>query len=272
MDPFVLYTSTNCMKTSKAVKLANKVSRSCRLHFKRAFFIVDAFRRPPLSSPRWSAQVMNSLQSAYWSGYSEPYTTNSFFSRSCKVKVLHSTDLKKTQRESIWAVFEANMYDLCVNFVWNSGRVWPISSHTSYKSSSFGWDPEAKRKELFHSLSRFILVHEPDTDTLLAFTMLRFEVEEEEAVVYWQAIHTAFPTYYYFLTMLWCLQSYDVQVTKAAQGMGLGKELLKELAKIGNVYDMEKIMLTVLKGLLNLMFYKAPRNNSSSKHKSDSVL
>ena len=32
--------------------------------------------------------------------------------------------------------------------------------------------------------------------------MLRFEVEEEEAVVYWQAIHTAFPTYYYFLTML----------------------------------------------------------------------
>lgn len=157
-------------------------------------------------------------------------------------------------------------------FVWNSGRVWPISSHTSYKSSSFGWDPEAKRKELFHSLSRFILVHEPDTDTLLAFTMLRFEVEEEEAVVYWQAIHTAFPTYYYFLTMLWCPQSYDVQVTKAAQGMGLGKELLKELAKIGNVYDMEKIMLTVLKGLLNLMFYKTPRNNSSSKHKSDGVL
>jgi len=54
--------------------------------------------------------------------------------------------------------------------------------------------------------------------------------------------------------------------------MGLGKELLKELAKIGNAYDMEKIMLTVLKGLLNFMFCKTRRNNSSSKHEGDGVL
>jgi hypothetical protein len=54
--------------------------------------------------------------------------------------------------------------------------------------------------------------------------------------------------------------------------MGLGKELLKELAKVGNAYDMEKIMLTVLKGLLNFMFCKTPRNNSSSKRKGDGVL
>ena len=63
-------------------------------------------------------------------------------------------------------------------------------SHASYKSSSFGWDPEAKRKELFHSLSRFILVYEADTDTLLAFTMFRFEFEEGEDLVYWQGTHT----------------------------------------------------------------------------------
>ncbi|KIM48139.1 hypothetical protein M413DRAFT_439860, partial [Hebeloma cylindrosporum] len=168
------------MKSSKAVKLANKAS---------------------------SAQLAKVVSSSY------ELPSN----RSCRVKVMHSSDLKRTQRESIWAVFEANMYEF-------------------YKSSSFGWDPEAKRKELFHSLSRFILVHEADTDTLLAFIMLRFELEEEEDVIY----------------------CYDIQVTKAAQGMGLGKELLSELAKIGNAYEMEKIMLTVLKANTKATaFYKA---------------
>ena len=54
--------------------------------------------------------------------------------------------------------------------------------------------------------------------------------------------------------------------------MGLGKELLRELTKIGSAYDMEKIMLTVLKGLLNLRCCKTPLNNVSRKHKGDGVL
>lgn len=54
--------------------------------------------------------------------------------------------------------------------------------------------------------------------------------------------------------------------------MGLGKELLEELAKIGNEYDMQKIMLTVLKGMHKLLFRKTPLGNSSRKHKGDGVL
>jgi len=70
------------------------------------------------------------------------------------------------------------------------------------------------------------------------------------------------------------MQSYDIQVTKAAQGMGLGKELLGELAKIGNAYSMEKIMLTVLKGvhIYRSIIKKTPLSNFSRKHKGDGVL
>ena len=53
-------------------------------------------------------------------------------------------------------------------------------------SSSLSWDPKVKKKELFHSNSRFILVHPTDlTIPLLAFSMFRFDKEEDEVVLYW---------------------------------------------------------------------------------------
>lgn len=57
----------------------------------------------------------------------------------------------------------------------------------SYLNSPFlGWDPKAKKKELFHSKSRFILVRPIDlTIPLLAFSMFRFEHEEDEDILYW---------------------------------------------------------------------------------------
>jgi hypothetical protein len=54
----------------------------------------------------------------------------------------------------------------------------------SSKNSSFGWDPEKKQKEIFHSLSRFLLVYDEE-DILVAFTMFRFEHEKDEDIVYW---------------------------------------------------------------------------------------
>ena len=55
-------------------------------------------------------------------------------------------------------------------------------------SATFGgWNPKVKKKELFDSKSRFILVHPADltTPTLLAFSMFRFEDEEDEDALYW---------------------------------------------------------------------------------------
>ena len=43
------------------------------------------------------------------------------------------------------------------------------------------------------------------------------------------------------------MESYELQVAASAQGKGLGKKLLCDLEKIGKGFNMEKIMLTVLK-------------------------
>jgi N-alpha-acetyltransferase 40 len=62
-----------------------------------------------------------------------------------------------------------------------------VCSHLN-SASLGGWDPKAKKKELFNSKSRFILVHptgDLTTIPLLAFSMFRFENEEDEVVLYW---------------------------------------------------------------------------------------
>ena len=75
------------------------------------------------------------------------------------------------------------MYELWVKCILDHNSFW-IAFLFSSKNSSFGWEPEAKRKELFHSLSRFILVYDEE-NTLLAFLMFRFEHEYEEDLLYW---------------------------------------------------------------------------------------
>ncbi|KAF8912729.1 acyl-CoA N-acyltransferase [Gymnopilus junonius] len=134
-----------------------------------------------------------------------------------RVQYLHAKSLDEGQRESIWSLFETNMYEL-------------------YKDSSFGWDPPRKKKELFHSFSRFVLVYQADSMNLLAFTMFRFEFDEDEDIVY----------------------CYDLQVSKAHQGLRLGRKLLNELTKLGKAFHLEKVILTVLKTNVEAVaFYKA---------------
>jgi len=112
----------------------------------------------------------------------------------------------------------------------------------SSKNSSFGWDPVEKRKEIFHSLSRFIVVHDDEEDVLLAYIMFRFEHENDEDLVYWYVPLIIFSGRFTFYP--W--KSYEVQVAASAQGKGLGKKLLNDLEKIGKGFNMEKIMLTIL--------------------------
>ncbi|KAF8168034.1 acyl-CoA N-acyltransferase [Crassisporium funariophilum] len=137
-------------------------------------------------------------------------------SKMYRVEVLHGDELQATQREAVWVIFEANMREL-------------------YQNSSFGWDPETKRKELFHNLSRFVLVQQDESpNPLVAFSMFRFEQEDEDDVLY----------------------CYDIQVATTAQGAGIGKRLLNALAIIGKAFRMEMILLTVFKANVNaLKFY-----------------
>lgn len=53
-----------------------------------------------------------------------------------------------------------------------------------------GWDMKAKKKELFHTESRFIITYRSDkttwdVDEIAGFTMFRFEAEYGEKLLYW---------------------------------------------------------------------------------------
>ncbi|KAH6917320.1 acyl-CoA N-acyltransferase [Coprinopsis sp. MPI-PUGE-AT-0042] len=109
--------------------------------------------------------------------------------------------------------------------------LWANNMQTLYTNSSFGWKPAEKEKELFASPSRFILAFKTGTGErgsireLVGFTMFRFEYEDGESLVY----------------------CYEIQISPGIQGIGLGRKLMGYLETIGNVYEMDKIMLTVLK-------------------------
>jgi hypothetical protein len=66
-----------------------------------------------------------------------------------------------------------------------------LLSLSSYLASSFGWNPNEKKREMFDPLSRFILVSpkpgntQPEPSYIGAYVMFRFDIEEGEAVVYW---------------------------------------------------------------------------------------
>ncbi|KAI0800909.1 acyl-CoA N-acyltransferase [Fomes fomentarius] len=97
--------------------------------------------------------------------------------------------------------------------------------------SSFGWDPEDKKAELFDDSSRFIMVHhrkdsQVSQSTLVAFSMFRFELgDEDEDSVY----------------------CYELQVVEGYRGYGLGQFFVDKLTRIRKHWKMEKILLTCLK-------------------------
>ncbi|KAK0198411.1 acyl-CoA N-acyltransferase [Armillaria mellea] len=119
-------------------------------------------------------------------------------------EVLTSSDLSKQLRGDIFAMLESNMRDL-------------------YAQSSFGWDPTDKRKEMFDSLSRFVVARRTDTQALSGYTIFRFEHENDS-------------------DMLYC---YELQVSNASRRSGLGRKLMDLLGSIGRSWRMQKIMLTV---------------------------
>lgn len=114
---------------------------------------------------------------------------------SYELQVFTSSELSDGDKKAIWTLFEQNMHDLydsaahpfCCLTLWRR-----------YVSSSFGWNEAAKRQELFHTLSRFVVVRRDETKDngepakregpvkpIVAFTMFRFDREEGENVVYW---------------------------------------------------------------------------------------
>ena len=82
-------------------------------------------------------------------------------------------------------MLESNMRDLCVTAMCSAE--YSAEGYARYAQSSFGWDPTDKRKEMFDSLSRFVVARRPDTQELSGYTIFRFEHENDSDMLYWSA-------------------------------------------------------------------------------------
>ena len=105
-------------------------------------------------------------------------------------QVALASELQDVWCEEIWNIFEHNMKQLYVLEDDISYRPSQYNiSYYRYESSSFGWDPQEKKKEMFHSLSRFLLVcsegEHSAPKSLLAYSIFRFEREDDRNLVYW---------------------------------------------------------------------------------------
>ncbi|KAI0639762.1 acyl-CoA N-acyltransferase [Trametes polyzona] len=139
--------------------------------------------------------------------------THTFRDKKFVIRVSYAPSLSHGERQAVWDLWETNM-------------------RAMVEPSSFGWNPNEKRKELFHRHARFILVYgssdaqEPTVPTsLAAFSMFRFEQDEGEDVIY----------------------CYELQVSQPYRSSGLGRFLVEKLTAIGKHWKMSKLMLTVLK-------------------------
>ena len=87
-----------------------------------------------------------------------------------------------------------------------------------YSRSTDGWNPEFKKRELFHRCARFILVHD-DQSTLVAFAMYRKH-----------------------LNVAYC---YELQVLDQVRRRGVGTILVQHIEDYATLNNLTEINLTV---------------------------
>lgn len=165
-------------------------------------------------------------------------------SRPYQVVVAKARELSRDMHECIFALLESNMRDM-------------------YEQVGV-WDPDAKRAELQHRTSRFLLALDTNTKNtarrrsprtgantiqtqdLLGFIMWRYDVDETNdadicadpsdeivEVTYW---YVAAPD-----------SSYEVQVNAAARGNKIGSTMLAILEHLTWKAGMRKVALTVFR-------------------------
>ncbi|KAF7784372.1 hypothetical protein Agabi119p4_537 [Agaricus bisporus var. burnettii] len=134
------------------------------------------------------------------------------------IRIAHNSELEAKEKADMWDLYEENMFDL-------------------YSNSSFGWKPAKRKKEIFHTLSRFLLIYDSQEEAskMIGFCMFRFENEEGGCVVY----------------------CYDIQLSSQHQRRGIGKMVMEFVFSICKFFDMDKTVLTVLKANKKAMtFYQ----------------
>ncbi|KAB8249959.1 GNAT family acetyltransferase Nat4 [Aspergillus flavus] len=116
------------------------------------------------------------------------------------------------------------------------------TSSDAYKESGWGWSPKKKTKEMRLPDMRYLILRRgpkttpentgsaeggiaPPTGQFLGFTSFMVTYEDGKEVVY----------------------CYEIHLSSAAQGLGLGSQLMMRLVNIGRRIGLEKVMLTVFR-------------------------
>lgn len=135
-----------------------------------------------------------------------------------QISSAHAQQLPPVMRDAIVHLFESNM-------------------KTLYEASDWGYDPQAKCKELFEDQARYLLaVDQQDTSKLAAFVHFRFVEDDGVEVMY----------------------IYEIQVAAHAQRKGVGKLLMQLLLLVARKHGMKLVVLTVFKSnTAALAFYQS---------------
>ncbi|KAF8343167.1 uncharacterized protein EI90DRAFT_2965060 [Cantharellus anzutake] len=113
----------------------------------------------------------------------------------------------------MWSLYTANMKDMS-------------------SASSFGWNPEEKKAEMFHRAARHLIVRSATSNTTLCgFSTLRFETEISYVVPERKDD---------------VLYIYEIHVAEDYRRKGIGTFLLSLAEQLGRKWKMNRLMLTVL--------------------------
>lgn len=139
--------------------------------------------------------------------------------RNFSLELTHASSLSSEQRKRVFSLFETNMKSL-------------------YRNSTLGWKPASKKKELFHSDSRFLLIRPSPEEgaEIAAFAMFRFDTEP---------CHPSDPTRREGEEEVEVVYLYEIQVREGNQRDGLGRELMDAVYGLGRETGLRKVMLTV---------------------------
>ena len=172
-----------------------------------------------------------------------PDTVSSF-----DVRYLTADELDMADREQIFALFEFNM--------------------KAHYMATWGWNPVEKRNEIFHPMSRFLLVHpheeapQPVTQTTEKGLSIVHDVHAttagtvatlEAAAVKPQISQRRTIVGYTVFRFEWddeeepehpVLYCYELQVSKTVQGHGVGRQIMSLLVQIADKLKLWKVLLT----------------------------
>jgi ribosomal protein S18 acetylase RimI-like enzyme len=125
-----------------------------------------------------------------------------------------------------------------------------LTSSAAYKTSSMGWSPKEKRKEMKLPDMKYMILRRAVLDGDAAAAAGSYESEGSDFAGFLEYMVTYEDGY----EVLYC---YEIHLTPEVQGQGLGEELMARFERVGARIGLEKAMLTVFKSNRRaIMFYE----------------